>query len=371
LPSTSEENRVDMPDHRSSYEAASGQLRPQSHGQLPPRPKSAAPYPEEDLPLPGQLPYPGQGLRPHSQAGPSADRPSSAFGIRPLTHAATETQYDHRNSLTAEPLRPTSTTGSMPVSGGRGSNPAERGRVVSSGWEPQLPGKYREPSPNRLPTLPQVDVGRPMNFEQGTNRLQKLLPPITNKPYPSLPNTQPYPQTPQTSQPYPPSSPASQLPYNQGYGASTSQRPPQQEYSQVLPRRDPNGNQFTRSERGSSMTPVGIQTGTHVASPVMNQPAGRFDSVHGQVQNTSRASNRPTTALSSQSGDSRHSSIAPSTASSGPAAPPKKTGPATFEEMGIPKAKAEGDCVSNSVNISNLHHTDIFLDRYVVLLSSK
>lgn len=349
MPSMAEDGRVDMPDHRSSYSAASGQLRPQSNGPLPPRPKSAAPYPEDDVPLPGQPPYPNQGLRPHSQAGPSADRPSSAFGIRPLSHAATDVQYDHRGSLVPDPMRPSPGMGSMPVPGGRGSNPADRGRVVSTGWEPQVPAKYREPSPNRPPTLPQVDAGRPLSFDQGPSRLQKPLPPNTNKPYPQAPNTQPYPQIPQTSQPsqpYPPTPQTSQPPYNQGYGINSNQRPGPQEYNSTIPRRDPAANQFTRPERGSSMTPVGIQTGTHAGTPVMSQPPGRYESMHGQVQNASRASNRPTTAMSSQSADSRHSSVAPSTTSSGPGAPPKKTGPATFEEMGIPAGKNESDCVS-------------------------
>ena len=358
MPSMAEDNRIDMPDHRQSYSAASGQLRPQSNGPLPARPKSTAPYPEDDEPLPGQAPYSNQGLRPNSLAGPNADRPSSAFGIRPLTHAATETQYDHRGSQPQDSIRPSSSMGNMAVPGGRGSNPADRGRVVSTGWEPQIPAKYREPSPSRPPTLPQVDVGRPMNFEQGGNKLQKPVLPNTNKPYPqTLQTSQPYPEAHQNSQPYPPNSQTSQPVYGQGYGPPSSQRPPQQSHDPTIQRRDPAANQFQRPERGSSMTPVSIHSGTHAGTPVMNQPPGRFESMHGQVQNSSRASNRPTTTMSSQSGDSRHSSIAPSTAS-GPAAPPKKTGPATFEEMGIPAGKNESDCVSYSTYNPRIQHTN-------------
>ena len=371
LPSMAEDSRVDMPDHRTSYSAASGQLRPQSNASLPARPKSTAPYPDDDRALLGQAPYPNQGLLPHSQAGPSADRPSSAFGIRPLSHAATEPQYDHQ--LAPDALRPTSTAGSTPVPGGRGNSPADRGRVVSTGWEPQVPAKYREPSPSRLPTLPQVDLGRPTNFDQLTNRLQKPFPPNTNKPYPHTPpNSQPYPQTPQNSQPYPPTPQTSQSSYNnQGYGANVSQRPAPQDYNQAIPRRDPQANQFTRPERGSSMTPVGMHTGSHAGTPVVNQYPGRYESMHGQVQNASRASNRPTTAMSSQPVDLRHSSVVSSAASLGSAAPLKKPGPSTFEEMGIPKAKAEGECVSSPLFCSTYQHADIGLDCDVILLSAK
>ena len=346
MPSMAEDNRIDMPDPRNSYSAASGQLRPQSNGPLPARPKSTAPYPEDDMSLlgQGQAPYPNQGLRPNSLAGPTADRPSSAFGIRPLSHAATETYGPHGTQH--DPLRPSTSMGNMAVPGGRGSNPADRGRVISTGWEPQVPPKFREPSPGRAPTLPQVDAGRPMNFEQGGNR----LPLNTNKPYPQTPqSSQPYPPTsqqyPQSSQPHPPTPQASQSAYGQGYGPASNQRPPQPQ-SPAIPRRDPAANQFQRPERGSSMTPVSVPHG----SPVVNQPPGRYESQHGQVQSASRASNRPTTTMSSQSGDSRHSSVAPSV-SSGPSVasaphPPKKTGPATFEEMGIPAGKNESDCVS-------------------------
>jgi TPR repeat protein len=374
MPTMAEDNRIDMPDPRNSYSAASGQLRPQNSG-LPARPKPAAPYPEDDVPLPSQqrqAPYPNDGLRPNPSAGPNADRPSSAFGIRPLSHAATETLYDqgHRGSLAQDPMRPSSSMGNIAVAGSRGNSPGDRGRIVSTGWEPQVPPKFREPSPNRAPTLPQIDIDRPMNFEQAGNRVQKPAPLNTNKPYPQTPQAsqpypqdpQPYPSTSQTSQPYPATPQASQPAYPQGYGAAPNQRPPQQNYDSPIQRRDPAANQFQRPERGSSMTPVSVPHGT----PVVNQGPGRFESMHGQVQSASRASNRPTTAMSSQSGDSRHSSVAPSTASSGPAAPPKKTGPATFEEMGIPAAKNEGDCVSISPSLLDLF-TDVILGSYVVL----
>ena len=311
MPSMAENGQVNMSDHRSSYSATAGQLRPQSNGSFPARPKSTAPYPEDDMPVPSQAPHSNPGLRAHSR-GPSADRASSAFGIRPLSHAATASQYDHH--LTPDPLSSTSAIW---------KNRADRGRVVSGGWEPQVPAKYPEPSPNRPPTLPQLDAGRPGNFDQRANKLQKPLLLNTNHPHPQI----------------------SQPSHSQGSGPSPRPKSPLQDNMQSIPRRDLQANQFTRPERGSSMTPLlSVHTGHRAGSGVVNQPPGRFESMHGQVQNASRASNRPATTASPQHVDSRHPSVAPPS----PSVPPKKTGPATFEEMGIPKAKAEGDCVSFS-----------------------
>jgi TPR repeat protein len=321
------EDRVDMPDPRNSY-AGSGtpQLRIQSTSNPPPRPVSTAPYPEDDdvvspgLGVRSSYYNKGQGLRPTSAAGPQADRPSSAFGIRPLHHSATES-YGHQ-PYSAEPQRPSSSMGNDSLPNGRGSNPAGRDRVVSVGWEPQVPAKYREPSPNRQPTIPQIAPLQPAKFDQGSNRLQKQRSPNTEKPQP-----QPPPQFP--IQPYP-------------------SEPPRKPISQIrtdspsIPRRDPAMNQFQRPERGSSMTPV-----TPIMSPPL-QRHERFDSLHNQGQSPvssvgpSRASQRPPQqTMSSQRPETSHSPSASSTM-----APPKKTGPATFEEMGIPAGKNDSECVS-------------------------
>ncbi len=295
MPSMAEDSRVTVPNQRNSY---SGQRHPQGSGPLPGRPKSTAPYPDDDVPLPGQPPYPSQNLYPNPTYGPHVDRPSSAFAIRPLNQAATQNQYEQPGSLAPDT------------------------------------------SPNRAPTLPQVQLGRPLNLDQGQNRFQQ--PPNPKNPYPQATQTsQPHAQTPEANSPNPR---PSQPPYNQGYGTGMSQRPPPNQG--VSPRRDPALNHLSRPERGSSITPVNIQSGTHAGTPVVNQPPGRIESVHGQVQNTARASPRPAAATSSQSANQRHPSVAPSITSSDHAAPPKKTGPATFEEMGIPAGKNESDCVS-------------------------
>jgi TPR repeat protein len=355
---TMAEDMVDMPDPRNSY--AAPQLRPPKN--LPPRPVSAAPYPDDDAPPRlgptfNSAPYPHeQGLRPSPRPGPQADRPTSAFGIRPLTHSNTETYGTHLGKPT-EPMRPSTSMGNMAVPAGRGGNPG--GRVVSGGWEPQLPKGYREPTSHQPPTLPPVDLRRPANFDQGgPGKLQKPAPLNMNKAQPPQP------------------------PQNQGYPSNPSQKPaPQQGYDSrpidpAVKRRDPAANQYTRPERGSSMTPISapspmnqrperfdsMQSPVHsMQSPVhsMQSPVHSMQSpVHSMqspVTNPSRANQRPmpTHTMSSQSHDSRPTSVAPSVASGTSAAsgPPKKTGPATFEEMGIPAGKNESDCVSSSASV--------------------
>jgi TPR repeat protein len=322
MPATSEEP-VPMPDPRDSY-GGSGvvPLRPQKQSALPQRPVSTAPYPEDDVAhIPGAYTsYANQGLRP-SSSGPQADRPSSAFGIRPLTNVGGMGQG--MRPPQQDGMRPSSSIGNMSVPAGRGSNAPGRDRIASSGWEPQIPAKYQDTSSNRPPSLPVIDIGRPMNFDQAnSSRLQKPLPPNMNKP-----------TAPQLNQP------------NQGYESSPYG---QQPYNSSIPRRDPAANQFTRPERGSSMTPV---MSPPIISPPPQQRPDRYDSM--QQQNPSRASQRPPQhTMSLQGQNPRPSSVAPSVASS-QSGPPKKQGPSTFEEMGIPTAKNDGDCVSPTTWNSN------------------
>lgn len=332
------EDRPDMSDPRSSY--APPPLRTQKD--VIPRPVSAAPYPEDDTPRPHSS-YGGQGnqLRPVSRSGPAADRPSSAFGIRPLQHASTESYDRGPNLRPAQAGRPSS---SMGVPGGRGGGRPADGRSSSGGWEPQAqPNKY---NPNQPPSIPQIDLGRPMNFDPapqgqpGPNRLQKPMPP---------PNMN-------KAQPDPYARPASQ-------------------YSEPGPQRKDVPGQYTRPERLSSIQPQSTMSSSLMSPPLNGQPQHRQYGVpHGSPQQrpqdapqrspqqqpydrqptSSRASQRPPPShtMSSLQGPGPGpipkpptvvSSPAPSTASS---TAPKKSGPATFEEMGIPQAQKEGDCVS-------------------------
>jgi TPR repeat protein len=311
-----EEERTDMPDPRNSYGSAAAPRRVSPSG----RPGSTAPYPEDDgPPVPGAY---NSGLRPNSGSGPQADRPSSAFGIRPLVHSNTETM--NQSLRPQEAMRPSTSMGNMAVPVGRGNTPDSRGRVVSAGWEPQVPPKFREPSPNhqRLPSL-NVD---------SSNYGQKPLPsPNLNKPQPSPGYGRPSPQ----SAGFPPQSGG---------------------YNSPIQRRDPAANYVTRPERGSSMTPT-------AGTPTMQQRPDRFDSMPPPQQPNRVTQRPPQGTMSSQGNPSRVSPVpyaqgngsrpssVPSSAgaasnASGSPAPPRKQGPATFEEMGIPPQKKDGDCVS-------------------------
>lgn len=318
-------HRTDMPDPRKSYDGV-GQLRPERKGGLPPRPVSAAPYPESDLPPivrpKSAAPYPeddvafnhppgsfqGQGLRPLS--GPHADVPGSAFGIKPPAHANTIDM---------------------------GARPHDPSRSSGGGWEPQVPSQYRQPSASgQHGFLPPLDVGQPLDFNHpgsGPAKLQK--PPTTN------------PNKPQPLQP-------------QGYGSDPSRHSmPQQGYNNrpaesVIPRRDIASNSVQRPPRGSSM--MGPSPSVSPGHPPR----------HDSAPNPHRASQRPIPpahTMSSQSvpqphpaPESRTSSASGSVASAptGPTRKPARAGPATFEEMGIPTSKKEDECVSSIPSLVSL-----------------
>ncbi|ESZ93598.1 hypothetical protein SBOR_6027 [Sclerotinia borealis F-4128] len=232
------------------------------------RPISIAPYPEDDISpgnrgAPGYPPrsprYPPQdGLRPStSNSNPAADRPSSAFGIRPQ-------QPPPHPGITHQNTEP----------------------IISSSHMGTTPSQGRNPSPNRAPNIP------PLNFESGFQNSQ---------------------QRPTTSGSRPGTAQSSQSAYGSRPFANPNAGPGQN----VMP------------PRGSSMTPVSAAPST-----------------------ASKSSNRPLGNTMSSQGNSRKSSISSgSTPAPAPVAvAPKqsassKKGPATFEEMGIPQTKSEGDCV--------------------------
>jgi TPR repeat protein len=330
-----EEETTEMPDPRNSYgnAAAAAPRRVSPSG----RPASTAPYPDDDgPPIPGA--YNSGGLRPNSGSGPQADRPSSAFGVRPLVHSSTETM--NQGLRPQEARRPNSSQGNMAVPGSRDNSPDGRGRVVSAGWVPQVPANFRQPSPNhqRLPSL---------NVDSSGYGQKPLPSPNLNKPQPS----------PNLNKPQP--SPG-------GYGRASPQPagfPPQPAgYNSPIQRREPSANYVQRPERGSSMTPT-------AGTPTLQQRPDRFDSMP-PPQQPNRANQRPPQQTMSSQGNGSRPSPVPSAQGSGrpssgtpsagaasnasaPSAPPKKQGPSTFEEMGIPPQKKDGDCVnlpcSNSI----------------------
>lgn len=320
------------------------------------RPKSAAPYPHEDQPMPlnsrpkSTAPYPEGDMRgPHLNpatrhpvgAGPHADRPGSAFGIRPLSPGS-----------------------GLPPGPGRG-------RPVSSqssmgGWDSQLPASYRKPSPGpagqwQQPPPPQHDprygaggpgivpAGMPVGDPTRT-RLQK-----------PNPNLQPAPQGPPPGQhrmgggyPGGPGGPGGQP--GRDYGRpGANNRPVSDSYG-------PAGGGGAHPQAAAGRVPV---------------PAGSNPNLRPQHSAAVGPGSRPVSHVAPQTGQNVRPGPSPAgaTSSPGPAAagqrppptgsgaggaggkpaagnishPDGKTmgqGPATFEEMGIPQGKTEGDCVS-------------------------
>jgi TPR repeat protein len=358
---TMSEDTVDIPDPRDSFVTPINS-QPRRSSNIPvPRPVSTAPYPEDDMPPPSRhanLPYHNQGLRPssaagYSAAGPQADRPSSAFGIRPVNNGANEPYGQNDNFNPTEPLRLSTSMTTMAVPNGRGSDPAARDRIVSASWEPQLPPPNRDSSPGRQFS------SQVANPSDGRSRLQKT---------PQININKPQPLGPQQPQPF----------LSTGYAADPSRKPfPQSQVNSAsISRRDPSANQLQRPERGSSMTPV-----SSITSPPVQRPP-KFDSMspapspsyQGSTSSThSTPHNSPypnspyqispmiNPTQSPPISNSPYQNMGPSRSSqrpphnsqnsqgtlpASPLPPPKKQGPATFEEMGIPIHKPDSECVS-------------------------
>lgn len=303
------------------------------------RPTSVTPYPDDDVAghHPQLTPHYNPGIRP--SAGPTADRPGSAFGIR-----------------TESPGGP---GGGMRVQSG-GPHPIppagvdpNYARPVSGGWQPQVSSGYRQPSPgprthdlrppgadyNQRP--PSSHHDRPFSGglppQPGPNRLTKMAPagvagrggPPPQSGYgrreSSLPSS-PAPG-PRMSAAGPPGvSPI----MSGGLGSRVSSLPPGS-----LPQGGPRPTSSGRPNPGMPLKerpPVMDQGGRSSAPPPHGGP-----------------------------------SPAPSTNSTASAPPkPVKAGPATFEQMGIPQGKNDDDCVSSPqsflyslmfiINIASLGH---------------
>jgi TPR repeat protein len=360
---------------------------PEDDRRMPQRPLSTAPYPETDLPPVRPVsvaPYPEDDPRParYSQgqpsqknpqlrvsSGPIADRPVSAFGIRP-DHMQSSGQL-HNGYRGAGPsagpsIRPASSMSNIQsaaaVMDGRGSNPARRHQVMSAGYEPQPAVNYRQtPYQTTLsplsPELLQPNSAPPVNPNVGRNRLQKAAP-MTSKPQPSMPLP---PMGQDLANPITPVAPLNykKLPPSNA-PVQADQRPPRDARAS-LP-----SNQAQRPARLDSMPP-------NMANPV-HRPTMPQSSASAPINPQHRKSSAP--ASNSSQHPPRTSSAAPTAssvhppafrvpaASSGqlPSKPasaqpptrvsaqstegPLKTGPQTFEEMGIPAHKKEDDCVS-------------------------
>lgn len=292
------------------------------------RPQSAAPYPEDDRPLPihggrpkSAAPYPEDdiqgrlihdGRRPHP-AGPPADRPGSAFGINTQGHGPGSRPMLHSQSAGNLSLHPS------------GQQPDPRGRIVSAG--PQgMGGAYRQPSPG--PTSPtgnqfgrDAGYGRPVSAQQYPP--QNYGPP-SNRPLSAAPPSQTDPRFGRAP----------------GGGGGGGQRPdrlgalPQQDLRQPRPVdvvRPPQGPPGPSGPPGPGPAP----------GPGM--PPGRVGSAPPSQMQRPDPKPSPGPSISS--------------AASAPAKPSK--GPATFEDMGIPQGKQDGDCVSASLLLALCSFTNI------------
>ncbi|KAL2751908.1 hypothetical protein ACRALDRAFT_1053245 [Sodiomyces alcalophilus JCM 7366] len=282
------------------------------------RPKSAAPYPHDDR-LGGHHggrapPYPeedvasgglGGGLRPYGH-GPQADRPSSAFGIRPLSSG----EGSGRGPYARDGVRPSQSMANLVPAG---SDP--RGRMSQG-----PPGAYRQPSPG--PGYPRQDVPRPVSGQPPypgpggpgshpppPNKLQKPGPGGYGRPHPPGPG--PHGPGPGYGQ-----QPAQSMPpgqHGRDYGGRPSPRPG--------PGAGPGLPSSVRPERYDSM-PATTAPRPASARPEPDAGSGRVSSAPPSGQPGPPAQTQPA-----------------------PAAKPIKQGPATFEEMGIPQGKADDQCI--------------------------
>ncbi|KAK7738428.1 hypothetical protein SLS62_011394 [Diatrype stigma] len=354
------------------------------------RPKSAAPYPEDDRPQPLNMrpkstaPYPeddtmgakpqmspryNPNIRPSS--GPVADHPGSAFGIRQSPG------YGPPGGM-----HPSQSAGQLAIPPA-GTDP-NRNRPSSAGWQPQVPGDYRQgsPGPQRQDMRPGYGQRPPQSGYD--HRLPSN--PAQNKPGPGGRLAKPNPNPGLPGQ-YPPAA------GGYGHGQRDSSLPlhpqPGRDYAPG-PRHSPRPSADRYDSYGSGGRPPASAVPPNMGPPVMSGGMGgmgpRTDSIPlqgglpqggpGGQRIGSGGSGRPGMPLKDRptplnDSSQGRSSAPPSSAQmrppvasptpsittpgsapiGGPAAaeakpkPKPSPGPATFEQMGIPKVKKEDDCV--------------------------
>ncbi|KAI1848004.1 hypothetical protein JX266_006117 [Neoarthrinium moseri] len=302
------------------------------------RPKSAAPYPEDDTV--GRPP-----LSPHYNPNipPSAGgRAGSAFGVR--------TDSPGRQGPPSAGMRASHAGGSLGIPPA-GADP--RGRPVSAGWQPQVPGGYNNDYRRSSPGPGYQDSARPGSSHYDPRLSGAPGGPVSANPaHNRLTKTNPNPAVPPKGGPSP-----GQYPMG-GYGPGPTPSQPGREYGARTSSRpssaahDPYGGRASAAPSlGSPAMSGGMGPPRHDSHgpglPVGGPGAGRPVSTRPPVQlkdsGAGRASappnqSRPMNASPAPSASTTNS------AATAPAAPVKQ-GPATFEEMGIPKAKKDDDCV--------------------------
>jgi TPR repeat protein len=353
------------------------------------RPKSAAPYPHDDQPMPlnvrpkSTAPYPENDMRgPHLNPGgrlplgpgPHADRPGSAFGIRPLSPSS-----------------------GPPPGAGRG-RPVSSQPAAAPGWEPQVPAGYRKPSPGPAgqwqqppppqhdprygaasvgPGIPPAGTMPPLSGEPGRARLQK--------PNPNAPPQGQYPPAGGYPQQGPPGPGQPQPQPGRDYGAprpGPGARPVSDIYGPGGG--GPGGGGYDRygavppPAGQTGRVPVAAASTPNLRPPVLGggggpgpHPSGRPVSSHmdhggrvsappaahglggpggrpGPGPGPGGAAGSPGPGLAGQQrpGGGGAAGGRPAANLSHPDGKTMGQGPATFEEMGIPQGKSEGDCVS-------------------------
>ncbi|KAI9758527.1 MAG: regulatory particle non-ATPase [Chaenotheca gracillima] len=329
------DGRIDMPDPRAS---TPGYLNAQGNDPNLQRPASAAPYPLEGPAMQG-------GLRPINGVFNPNVRPSSAFGINPNIRANTSLgmpttsgpqpmQYQGGNG--PAPLqRPLTSVEGVGMGRGRGG-PAGRGMRVVSGGPPGpsnyrmpggpgaggMPDGARPPELSQQPQAPRLDIGYsapPDPSVERKSRLQKTNAPMTSKPQPPLPGQSqgtplnPYLKRPSQQSNAPPS-PNPDYPPPRSR-TSNLQSEPARPGSAHPP--SPNPGQPTRPTRVDSKP----------AAALPSQQPSKPSKQPGAPEPPSKPSKQPTMPAASMTPK-----------------PPGK-GPKTFEEMGVPQANKEGECV--------------------------
>jgi TPR repeat protein len=322
-PTIVSDSRVPDPS-RASFVTSEGA---QSMHSLPLRPQSAAPYPEEDDPRlaarsKSTAPYPeddmrgpisprqNAGGRPPYPQGPAADRPGSAFGIKTAGNGPGSRLPASQSMGNLQP--PT--------------HPDPRGRIASAGQSlPPNPAAYRQqnqgqPSPPVGGQFPRDDMyGRSANAPQqyAGGHPQAGRPPRQAVGSPGIP-------------------PAGMDP-RMASARPVSEIPPQV-----------NHERFSRVPGAAGVRADRMPAGS--GAPLSGPPSMGRPSTNSPGPIPGRVGTAPPAQMQRPEGKP---SPAPSAASaaSAPVKPSKGAGkgagkgPATFEDMGIPQGKQDGDCI--------------------------
>jgi hypothetical protein len=275
----------------------------------PPRARSTAPYPEDDMRGPAPLPLNTGGRPPQ---GPAADRAGSAFGIR------TQGGPGPGPGPGSRPLPGSQSMGNLHPN----PHPSDpRGRVASTGYGGPNPGNFRQPGPGQpsppMNQFPREDMRSASAQPYGGHPQGQGRPPRQQMgPLGGIPPAGMDPRA------------ASARP-----GSAAPPHHTQERFSRVP------GAGGARVDK-----PTSLQSPPSMGRPANNSPGP----VPGRIGTAPPAQMQPPLKKPSPAPSAQSAASAPS-APSKPAKAPKqaagKQGPATFEDMGIPQGKQDGDCI--------------------------